>query len=682
MRADEPREPSLWLLPLMGSGVTILACVTMVTGYYFFVFRPRMQKLTEKYEQKAGKEAAPGIDTRSYSLKTKKALGVAPNAVPVKKGGRVRVVYATVKGTCKAFAEQAVHVLRENGFAADVEKLGECGREHLLSAEAPILFVLPTYEGGKPPASCANFMVWLNARVEDSVKFSPKPKYAILGMGHSAYASAGNYNQAAKDLHRALKRGGARPFGPGVVLGDEGKGTQDAAFREWIDEVLEGLKNVEEMAHVGVYEVGTEADVTNEADDDAVSDDASDEVPDLEDLGGSSKIDPNAEMVNPRMRTALTKQGYKLLGSHSGVKLCRWTKAQLRGRGGCYKHTFYGITSYQCMEMTPSLACANKCVFCWRHHTNPVAKEWKWKTDAPDFLVDEAVKGQREMIKPLKGVPGVLKERYEDALNPIHCALSLVGEPIIYPEINGLCDHLHERGISSFLVTNAQFPEKIEELRPVTQLYISVDAATKDSMKKIDRPIFDDFWERFLHGVDAMRAKGQRTVFRLTLVKDWNATEVGDYAQIIQRGNPDFVEVKGVTFCGESTASNLSMGNVPFHSEVVKFCTQLAEACGEQYGLASEHEHSCCILIANKKFFREGQWHTWIDFKKFHELINAGKPFATDDYLLPTPDWGNWGSPHKGFDPDETRYIKVRNHPGKTATPKKPVPLPKDEDDE
>ena len=39
--------------------------------------------------------------------------------------------------------------------------------------------------------------------------------------------------------------------------------------------------------------------------------------------------------------------------------------------GGCYKHTFYGITSYQCMEATPSLACANKCVFCWRHHKNP-----------------------------------------------------------------------------------------------------------------------------------------------------------------------------------------------------------------------------------------------------------------------------------------------------------------------
>lgn len=58
--------------------------------------------------------------------------------------------------------------------------------------------------------------------------------------------------------------------------------------------------------------------------------------------------------------------GYHIVGSHSGVKMCRWTKSMLRGRGGCYKHTFYGIESHRCMESTPSLACANKCVFCWR----------------------------------------------------------------------------------------------------------------------------------------------------------------------------------------------------------------------------------------------------------------------------------------------------------------------------
>ncbi len=48
------------------------------------------------------------------------------------------------------------------------------------------------------------------------------------------------------------------------------------------------------------------------------------------------------EMITPAQRKALTKEGYKIIGTHSAVKLCRWTKAQLRGRGGCYKHTAYG----------------------------------------------------------------------------------------------------------------------------------------------------------------------------------------------------------------------------------------------------------------------------------------------------------------------------------------------------
>merc|ERR1719284_989632 len=139
------------------------------------------------------------------------------------------------------------------------------------------------------------------------------------------------------------------------------------------------------------------------------------------------------EMVTPLQRKNLVKEGYKIIGSHSAVTLCRWTKHQLRGRGGCYKHTFYGITSYQCMEMTPSLACANKCVFCWRHHKNPTGTEWKWKMDEPLEIVAEGIEQHRRMIRECKGIPGVKKERFEEAMCVRHCALSLVGEPIMYP---------------------------------------------------------------------------------------------------------------------------------------------------------------------------------------------------------------------------------------------------------
>ncbi len=45
------------------------------------------------------------------------------------------------------------------------------------------------------------------------------------------------------------------------------------------------------------------------------------------------------------------------------------------------------------------------------------------------------------------------------------------------------------------------------KLRPVTQLYVSVDASTKESLKKIDRPLFRDFWPRFLDSLEALASK-------------------------------------------------------------------------------------------------------------------------------------------------------------------------------
>nr|XP_054108437.1 S-adenosyl-L-methionine-dependent tRNA 4-demethylwyosine synthase TYW1 isoform X10 [Callithrix jacchus] len=366
-------------------------------------------------------------------------------------------------------------------------------------------------------------------------------------------------------------------------------------------------------------------------------------------------------MITPALREALTKQGYQLIGSHSGVKLCRWTKSMLRGRGGCYKHTFYGIESHRCMETTPSLACANKCVFCWRHHTNPVGTAWRWKMDQPEMILKEAIENHQNMIKQFKGVPGVKAERFEEGMAVKHCALSLVGEPIMYPEINSFLKLLHQRRISSFLVTNAQFPAEIRNLKPVTQLYVSVDASTKESLKKIDRPLFKDFWQRFLDSLKALAAKQQRTVYRLTLVKAWNVDELQAYAQLVSLGNPDFIEVKGVTYCGESSASSLTMAHVPWHEEVVQFVLELVDLIPD-YEIACEHEHSNCLLIAHKKFKIGSEWWTWIDYNRFQELIQeyedsgGSKTFSAKDYMARTPHWALFGASERGFDPKDTRH--------------------------
>ena len=386
------------------------------------------------------------------------------------------------------------------------------------------------------------------------------------------------------------------------------------------------------------------------------------------------------DMITPTQRKALTKEGYKLIGTHAAVKVCRWTKSQLRGAGGCYKHSLYNISSSHCMEATPSLSCASACTFCWRHGKNPVGREWRWKVDDPAFIVSEAVKKHVAAIHELRGLPGVDVALWEDAHTVRHCALSLVGEPISYPRINELVGELHARGISSFLVTNAQYPASMRALRPVTQLYCSIDAADKETLKAIDRPLFPDFYERYLECLDILATKPGRTVFRLTLLKS-TPTAKGNmepemldaYAALVERGRPSFIELKGVTFSG--VGSSITMGATPWHPEVKAFSLALMRRLNERagvssphrYGAAAEHAHSCCVLLAREEYRfppAEGGapvWHTHIDFPRFLELAqkfdeSGGEDtFRGVDYALPTPHWALFGSPEAGFSPSQVR---------------------------
>ncbi|KAL2267053.1 hypothetical protein VTJ83DRAFT_4330 [Remersonia thermophila] len=376
---------------------------------------------------------------------------------------------------------------------------------------------------------------------------------------------------------------------------------------------------------------------------------------------------PVKEMVpkNSPTYAALTKQGYSIVGSHSGVKICRWTKSALRGRGSCYKFSFYGINSHQCMEATPSLSCSNKCVFCWRHGTNPVGTTWRWIVDPPDLIFSGIKENHYKKIKMMRGVPGVRAERFAEAMRIRHCALSLVGEPIFYPHINEFLALLHGERISSFLVCNAQHPDQLAALKHVTQLYVSIDAPDRESLRRIDRPLHRDFWERFLRCLDILRERRhkQRTVFRLTLVKGFNVDDAAEgYAALVERGLPCFVEVKGVTYCGTATSANagLTMANVPFYQEVCDFVVALEKALrrrGLAYGIAAEHAHSCCILLASEKFRVNGRWHTLIDYDRFFELLEEKGPdgdFGPEDYMgPPTPEWATWGN--GGFDPRDQR---------------------------
>jgi tRNA wybutosine-synthesizing protein 1 len=298
-------------------------------------------------------------------------------------------------------------------------------------------------------------------------------------------------------------------------------------------------------------------------------------------------------------------------------------------------------------------------LFFYFFHTfnrHPTSKEWRWKVDEPEDIVKEAIEKHQDMINSMKGAEGVTPEKLKKGMTVKHCALSLIGEPITYPRINELMDSLHSRGISSFLVTNPQFPDALEKLKMITQLYVSIDAPTEDEWNKVTRPVFSDGWDRFLKCLDVIRNKGARSVYRLTLVKDWNMNELSGYQKLIERGKPSFIEIKGVTFCGFTT-SNLTMDNVPYHTEVRKF-SEAIENLLEDYEIACEHEHSHLVLLAHKKFKIKDEWHTWIDYPKFIELANSGKEFSEMDYIEKTPKWALYNSKEQGFDPDEKRFRK------------------------
>jgi len=84
-----------------------------------------------------------------------------------------------------------------------------------------------------------------------------------------------------------------------------------------------------------------------------------------------------------------------------------------------------------------------------------------------------------------------------------------------------------------------------------------------------------------------------------------------------------------------------------------------------RYNIATEHEHSCCILLAREDKFRpDNKWHTWIDYDKFHVLMRAyyasggTKTFTSQDYVAETPHWALYKSEHRGFDPEEQRWFR------------------------
>jgi tRNA wybutosine-synthesizing protein 1 len=256
--------------------------------------------------------------------------------------------------------------------------------------------------------------------------------------------------------------------------------------------------------------------------------------------------------------------------NHTAAQTCGWTKNALRGEGKCYKNIFYGIRSHRCIQMTPVVKCNERCVFCWRDHEGHAYEMDDVEWDDPDAVAESSIELQRKLLSGFGGNEQVPRERFEESMEPRHVAISLDGEPSLYPYLPELIEAFHDRDMTTFLVSNGTNPEVLADCDP-TQLYVSVDAAERATFDDVVRAVEDDAWERLIDTMDVLADKDEtRTVLRTTCMDGWNMEDPDWYAGFYRRADPDFVELKAYMHVGHSRG-RLDRDTMPDHDDVVAF---------------------------------------------------------------------------------------------------------------
>jgi len=299
-------------------------------------------------------------------------------------------------------------------------------------------------------------------------------------------------------------------------------------------------------------------------------------------------------MIPEKFQELLKKQHYALIGKHSAVQICRWTKKSLLDQDVCYKEKFYGIQSHRCCQMSPAIAwCQHRCLFCWRAIEHTIGDKMSKEIDDPKKIIDSCIEAQKKQLIGFMGNKKANKIKLQEAFMPRHFAISLAGEPTIYPKINELIKELHRRKITTFLVTNGMNPEVLEKIEMPTQLYVSVDAPNEKLYKEIDRPVTGS-WKNLIKTLKLLPKLKTRTVVRITCIRNLNMTNPEQYAELIKIAKPMFVEVKGYVAIGFSR-ERLGVEFMPQHSEVKEFSKKIAQY--SNYKIVDEKENSRVVLL-------------------------------------------------------------------------------------
>jgi len=197
---------------------------------------------------------------------------------------------------------------------------------------------------------------------------------------------------------------------------------------------------------------------------------------------------------------------------------------------------------------------------------------------------------QKKALSGYKVSPYVTKERFDEALAPKHVAISLSGEPTLYPDLPQLIDMLNHEGYTTFLVSNGTRPDVLAQCRPF-QMYVSLVAPDRETYQRVCRPV-EDSWERVMESLKYLG--NRRSAVRITLVKGINDIDPQGYARLIDESGADFIEVKGYMYLGYSR-KRLQREHMPEHQEVQQFAGKLAQYSG--YHVAEENALSRVVRL-------------------------------------------------------------------------------------
>ena len=305
--------------------------------------------------------------------------------------------------------------------------------------------------------------------------------------------------------------------------------------------------------------------------------------------------------IPAKLKLKLEKQQYRFAEHHSAVKTCNWLKHSLKGEGQCYKHKFYGITSHQCWQCTPStIWCNLKCVFCWRSASWYNKERMNCKVDNPAEIVNAMITEQRKLIAGYKAHSEVPEEKYLEAYEPKHAAISLSGEPTFYPMIGELLEEFHSREMTTFLVTNGTTPEVLEKLETLpTQLYVTLIAPTEEMFNKTARPSEKDAWEKINKTIELLPSIETRKVLRLTLVPGYNMDKPEKYAEYFLKSEADFLEPKGFMSVGDSR-KRLPYEIMPRFPKILEFSEKIVQ--DTDLKIIDQKEDSAVTLIAKDDY--------------------------------------------------------------------------------